>query len=836
MPAAAQPVTPAAGVAASPMPAAAAPSPATGVPSGGQPVPTSPSVGLPAELATLDVQFRQLQQERVTNPFETGLEDLNKYYLGGIERAIAAEKSAGRLDGILALEAEQRAVSDASAAKAAGSQSTINRSAVPQSDDETTPSGVKGLRTTYRAQFAKLVADRAANLKTLTDPLDKRLAMLETELTKANRVPDATAVRSYREKLADSGSNGSLAATGGTKEGFTNSLGMKFVPMPGTNVMFCIHETRRQDYEAYGAEVPGVDDAWKNQSGNGIPCGHEDNHPVVGVSWEDAQAFCEWLSKKEGKTYRLPTDEEWSFAVGLAGKEQHGMNITPAMLSSKESTEYPWGGNFPPKTEDQAGNYSDASRKAKALNGSAQYLEDYDDGFPTTAPVMSYKPNKLGLYDLGGNVWEWCEDRHDNAQKERVLRGGSWLNSSALLSSNRGHGTPTTRANGIGFRVVLTRSMTALGVNSLVPTPLRPGLNDPMDNGSLDRIKDTQDLHFSWSAVQGATKYEIHAWRTGASRPIVQMEVAETELKQKKIAYVALANCKDWLWKVRAFAQNKWQPWCEDVSFEFEPPDHDLRGQSQQAKTAALGSMLDLKNGFTNSLGMKFVPVPGTDVLFCIHETRRRDYAAFANEAPVSSGWKDQNKNGIPCGHEDNHPVVGVSWDDASKFCEWLGNKEGKNYRLPTDEEWSIAVGLGRAERHSKGVTPEMLNCREQTYFPWGGSYPPKTRDRSGNYGDESWHAKSPDTLWISEYDDGFVTTAPVMSFQPNKHGIYDMGGNVWEWVKDWFNASEKDHVMRGGSWLMGDRNALFSSVRGLNPPGRFLYADYGFRCVVEIK
>jgi formylglycine-generating enzyme required for sulfatase activity len=181
-------------------------------------------------------------------------------------------------------------------------------------------------------------------------------------------------------------------------------------------------------------------------------------------------------------------------------------------------------------------------------------------------------------------------------------------------------------------------------------------------------------------------------------------------------------------------------------------------------------------------------------------------------------------------------PVVGVSWDDASKFCEWLGNKEGKNYRLPTDEEWSIAVGLGRAERHSKGVTPEMLNCREQTYFPWGGSYPPKTRDRSGNYGDESWHAKSPDTLWISEYDDGFVTTAPVMSFQPNKHGIYDMGGNVWEWVKDWFNASEKDHVMRGGSWLMGDRNALFSSVRGLNPPGRFLYADYGFRCVVEIK
>lgn len=459
MPAGAQPVTPAAGVTASPMPAAAAPSPAPGVPSGGQPVQPSPSAGLPAELAMLDEQFRQLQQERVTKPFETGLEDLNKYYLGGIDRAIAAEKSAERLDGILALEAEQRAVADASAAKAAGSQSASGQSAVPESDDEKTPAGLKSLRSTYRAQFAKLVADRAANLKKLTDPLDKRLAMLETELTKANRVPDAKAVRAYLEAQAESGGGSSLALSGGTKEWFTNSLGMNFVPVPGTDVLFCIHETRRQDYEAYAAEVPGLDGAWKNQNWSGIPCGDKDTHPVVGVSWEDAQNFCKWLSKKEGKTYRLPTDEEWSIAVGLGRKEKQDKKVTPAMLSDKESKEFPWGGDFPPKTKDRAGNYGDASCKAKAPVGAAQYLEDYDDGFPTTAPVMSYKPNKIGLYDLGGNVWEWCEDWYDNAQKERVTRGGSWLSSRILLSSNRGYSAPTNRANAIGFRCVMVMSV-----------------------------------------------------------------------------------------------------------------------------------------------------------------------------------------------------------------------------------------------------------------------------------------------------------------------------------------------------------------------------------------
>ena len=105
-----------------------------------------------------------------------------------------------------------------------------------------------------------------------------------------------------------------------------NTLGMKFVPVKGTDVQFCIWETRVKDYAAYAAANAGVDGSWKN-FGRGFK--QADTHPVVNVSWEDANAFCEWLTKKElaegkikeGQKYRLPTDAEWSVAVGL-GQEK----------------------------------------------------------------------------------------------------------------------------------------------------------------------------------------------------------------------------------------------------------------------------------------------------------------------------------------------------------------------------------------------------------------------------------------------------------------------------------------------------------------------------------
>jgi len=254
---------------------------------------------------------------------------------------------------------------------------------------------------------------------------------------------------------------------------FTNSLGMKFVPVPGTEVLFCIHETRSRDFAAFMADrnrgyTMSGDDAedWRTYEYKKVPVGRgageqaeQSNHPVANVSWLDAMAFCDWLSKKEGKIYRLPTDREWSVAVGIP---QEG-NGTPQALDSKIADVYPWGGSF--VAASIQGNYADAAAEAKGT-GVLGYINGYRDGFATTAPVMSFAANEFGLYDMGGNLWEWCTgcyDGTDPAGKDRtltdnrVVRGGSWfINDSAiLLSSFRFFDPPSDRLDDSGFRVVV---------------------------------------------------------------------------------------------------------------------------------------------------------------------------------------------------------------------------------------------------------------------------------------------------------------------------------------------------------------------------------------------
>ncbi|HBJ83061.1 MAG TPA: hypothetical protein DDZ88_04140 [Verrucomicrobiales bacterium] len=260
-----------------------------------------------------------------------------------------------------------------------------------------------------------------------------------------------------KELSASSNKTRVVASSSAGKTGpFINSLGMKFVPVPGTEVLFGIHEVRYADYASYAAQSTGVDGTWSDQSADGfMPADRPDDHPVTKVSWEDAKKFCAWLSQKEGKSYRLPTDQEWSIAVGIAGQEDW-RDTTPATVY-KSQEHFPWGDAWPPPSG--SGNYSDQSRQDRAPNTTAKYLENYHDGFPTTAPVMSFKPNQLGLFDLGGNVWEWCEDWYEKDRQVRVLRGGSWNIHAPdyMLSSCRGQSPPGFRNSISGFRVVLQR-------------------------------------------------------------------------------------------------------------------------------------------------------------------------------------------------------------------------------------------------------------------------------------------------------------------------------------------------------------------------------------------
>jgi len=217
-----------------------------------------------------------------------------------------------------------------------------------------------------------------------------------------------------------------------------NTLGMPFVPVPGTDVQFCIWETRVKDYAVYAAANAGVDESWKD-FGSGFK--QADTHPVVKVSWHDANAFCAWLTKKElaegkikaGQKYRLPTDAEWSVAVGL-GQEKGN---TPKEKNWGIKDVYPWGKEWTPPVG--AGNYRQSLKV---------------DKFEYTSPVGSFAANKLGLHDMGGNVWEWCEDKYSTVP---VLRGASWNDDipDDLLSSSRNGYAPGYRGISVGFRCVL---------------------------------------------------------------------------------------------------------------------------------------------------------------------------------------------------------------------------------------------------------------------------------------------------------------------------------------------------------------------------------------------
>ena len=270
-----------------------------------------------------------------------------------------------------------------------------------------------------------------------------------------------------------------------------------------------------------------------------------------------------------------------------------------------------------------------------------------------------------------------------------------------------------------------------------------------------------------------------------------------------------------------------------------------------QSPAAANGIKATKDQPFVNSIGMKFVPVEitggptsGQKVLFSIWETRRQDYAAYAAaESGVDTSWKNVITQGQPVGHRDDHPVVCVSWEDAGKFCAWLTEKErasGKigqqdTYRLPTDHEWSCAVGIGDREDASK--TPKEKGMKIADVYPWNGgkgTWPPPKG--AGNYSGQETKGKL--STMIDGYNDGYMTTAPVGSFEANGNGLYDLGGNVWEWCASSYDGSSDSGtpwMLRGGSWDVSGRDLLSSSFRYDGGPGTRFFFSLGFRCVLVV-
>lgn len=178
----------------------------------------------------------------------------------------------------------------------------------------------------------------------------------------------------------------------------------------------------------------------------------------------------------------------------------------------------------------------------------------------------------------------------------------------------------------------------------------------------------------------------------------------------------------------------------------------------------------------------------------------------------------------------NDHPVVNVTWNDAVAMSQWLSVKEGKKYRLPTEAEWEYACRAGTRTRYHSGDDLQTLLKVSNTFAA------------------DTKTGKSDWAIYATAEYDGFEFTAPVGSFTPNPWGLYDMHGNVWEWVADWYGdnyyaTSPVDNppgpdvgevrVRRGGSWHTWPFYAR-SSFRNWNKP-ETRYTLVGIRLLREV-
>ena len=256
------------------------------------------------------------------------------------------------------------------------------------------------------------------------------------------------------------------------------------------------YNARRRDLEG---RTPRY--TWRN-----VGWAQTDDHPVVNVTWRDAVAFCDWLSHKEGKLYRLPTEAEWEYAC-------------------RANTTTHWHCSDDPEQATSVANVADTTM------GKQRWFSDLplraSDGHTFTSPVGSFRPNDFGQYDMHGNVWEWCFDWYSESYYSssptddptgpiegsyRVLRGGSYAAGPCeTRSARRYFYSPDDRSYHVGFRVAMTipeprhdeRPMGELEASQPVLTPAAPVDSPPLPDGCVVAYSFDRDTIFT----EGSQRY-----------------------------------------------------------------------------------------------------------------------------------------------------------------------------------------------------------------------------------------------------------------------------------------------------------------------------------------
>lgn len=549
-----------------------------------------------------------------------------------------------------------------------------------------------------------------------------------------------------------------------------------------------------------------------------------DDYPVTLVSYQDAEAFCKWLTAKERRPYFVPTEAQWEYAA----------------RGGKEGERYPWGNDYPD------GRKLNLADRRSPVPWADRTL---DDGHAGPAPVGTYEPNGYYLYDVAGNVWELCSDIYDakayeGAEKKaiadptgaargktRVVRGGNWAFGPGIARCAFRFGlAPDVPVDVTGFRIAAAAGAAEASApradrgkrpsdpgTILDATHLVEEVKRLTESGRRAEARRLVEQFKMTPAAKGRTdgdSTELVAQVLEAMIDITKdktMQSFDNSLGIKMVripagSFVMGSSDIDIAWAMATLAQE--QP----VSLENELPFHKVR-ISRPFFIAATEVTVAQFRRFVEETGyVSDAEDAGGGQVF--NETDN------TFEFKAGTSWKNPGWT-----VEDSQPVAMVSYYDAQAFCDWLAAKEKLPYKLPTEAQWEYACRGGLPMAH----------------FPWGDTLPD---GRKANYAD-----KSTSFRWRDRYaDDGHKYVAPVGTYEANGYGLYDMAGNVLEWVRDHYGedyyrfAPEVDpegpghgenRVMKGGEWCFGAVN-LRCAFRGWSRPDLAFY-NSGFRVAIDL-
>ncbi len=529
-------------------------------------------------------------------------------------------------------------------------------------------------------------------------------------------------------------------------------------------------------------------------------------HPVETVSWYQCQDFLQRLNQRlPGLDLVLPSEAQWEYAcrAGTTTPFSFGSNITPEQVN--------YNGNFP---------YADGETGRDRQE---------------TVPVASLPPNPWGLYEMHGNLWEWCRDGRRDYGKESVvdplgpvddggdpvLRGGSWVYDARFVrAACRSWGRPDLRSYDFGFRCARVQASQS-----------GQGGAEPAEPARARQAERRAELGTPGGATQAAPiLLRLDTGVTPVRCPLPQGPGFLIRTDRERLSFARITK-PQWASAIGRDAFGLWteilvepvrgEPviqrlrWIPPGRFWMGSPEEETWGLAKEEWEREWFEREHPRHQVTLTQGYWLFDTPCTQAL----------WAAVMGKNP--SRFQSPTR-----------PVEQVSWHEVQGFLQRINARfPGLDLGLPSEAQWEYACRAGTETAIYSGELAILgeRNAPALDLIAWYGGNSGEDFDLKDGYDSSGWPEK--------QYPHTKAGTRPVKLKRPNPWGLYDMLGNVWEWCRDGGRDYGKEPVvdplgpvdvganpvLRGGSWYFIARYVRAAYRYRLQPD---YHRDHiGFRC-----